>query len=149
MIDQKSFVEFLERLGPIWSPCTEPPELGSVPLDAGRMGAGELSEWLGKCTAWLSYAHSQLGLAEARRALLQRRFSRIVNELVVSQGVKQRTYELQVAEVMKEKPDLVSLQEEIAELEAQCALWSRMTRAYEQYVTLFRDESNKRRWSKE
>jgi len=108
-----------------------------------------LSEWLGKCTAWLSYAQTQLGLAEAQKALLQRRFSRLANELIVSKQVKQRTYELQVAEVAKDREDLVRLQEEIAILEAQGALWSRMSRAYEAYCRLFEGERDKRKWSKE
>jgi len=113
------------------------------------MSPAELSEWLGKCTAWFGYAQSQLGLAEAQRALVQRRFSRIANELIVSQQVKQRTYELQVAEVARSKPELLELQEKIAELEAQCALWSRMSRAYEAYVRLFSEERDKRKWARE
>ena len=139
----------MEGLGSVWVPSTEPPELGSVPLDVGRMSGVELTEWLSKCTSWLAYAHSQLGLAEAQRALIQRRFSRIVNELVVAQQVKQRTYELQIAEVAKDRSDLLELQEHIAELEAQCAIWGRMARAYEVYVKLFSDERNKRKWSGE
>lgn len=140
---------FLKKLGPIWSPVTEPPELGTVPLDAGRMSPDELSEWLGKCTAWLTYAHSQLGLAEAQKTLVQRRFSRMANELVVSKKVKQRTYELQVAEVAIEREDLIRLQEEIGELEAKVVLWTRMGKAYEAYTKLFFEERDKRKWSKE
>ena len=140
---------FLKKLGPIWSPVTDPPELGTVPLDAGRMSPDELSGWLGKCTAWLTYAQSQLGLAEAQKTLVQRRFSRMANELVVTKKVKQRTYELQVAEVAIEREDLIRLQEEIGELEAKVALWSRMARAYEAYVKLFADERDQRKWRKE
>lgn len=133
----------------MWTPSANPPELGTVPLDPGSIGNAELSEWLGKCTAWLSYAHSQLGLAEAQRALLQRRFSRIANELIVSKQVKQRTYDLQLAEVARDREDLLRLQEELADLEAKIALWSRMARAYETYVTLFSKEAEARRWRRE
>ena len=141
--------EFLKKLGPIWSPVTDPPELGTVPLDAGRMSPDELSGWLGKCTAWLTYAQSQLGLAEAQKTLVQRRFSRMANELVVTKKVKQRTYELQVAEVAIEREDLIRLQEEIGELEAKVVLWTRMTKAYEAYTKLFFEERDTRKWHKD
>ena len=143
------FETFLEKQGTIWVPSANPPELGTVPLDPGRIGPAELSEWLGKCAAWLSYAQSQLGLAEAQKALLQRRFSGLANSLIVAKQVKQRTYELQVAEVAKDREDLVRLQDELAALEARAALWSRMSRAYEVYVKLYQAEADKRKWSKE
>jgi len=139
----------LKKVGPIWTPTLEPPELGTVPLDAGRMSGEELSSWLGKCSAWLSYAYSQLGLSEAQKSLVQRRFSRIVNELIVTKQVKQRTYELQVAEVLAGNKDLVVLQEEIADLDGRIMLWSRMVKAYETYQHLFFDERDRRKWSRE
>lgn len=141
-------VEFFKSLGPVWTPVLQPPELGSVPLDVGRMSESELVDWWGKCTAWLSYAHSQLGLVEAQKSLLQRRFARIANELIVSKQVKQRTYELQVAEVAKESKDLPNLQEGLAQLEAKVALWSRMARAYDAYCVLFQKEIERRRWER-
>ena len=139
----------LQKVGPIWTPTLEPPELGTVPLDAGRMSGEELSSWLGKCSAWLSYAYSQLGLTEAQKSLVQRRFSRIVNELIVTKQVKQRTYELQVAEAMTGSKDLVVLQEEVTDLDAKIALWSRMVKAYETYLHLFFDERDVRKWRKD
>lgn len=143
------FGEFSRRLGKVWVPVVDPPELGTVPLDAGRMNDAELSEWLGKCSAWYSYAQSQLGLGEAQKLLIQRRFNRLINEKIVEQGVKQRTYELQMADASRGDENLARLQDEVTELEARVALWSRMSRAYEGYVRLFSQEADKRRWSRE
>lgn len=145
----EEFDSFFERLGKVWVPMINPPELGTVPLDAGRVSDAELSDWLGKCTAWYAYAQSQLGLVEARKLIIQRRFNRLINDKIVEQVLKQRTYELQVAAAIREDDGLIRLQEEITELEAQGALWSRMSRAYESYAQLFQRESDKRRWSRE
>ena len=142
------FDELVAKMGKVWVPCKNPPDIGDVPLDAGRMSGAELSDWLGKTTAWYSYAQMQLGLSEARRLLLQKRFGRLVNEHIVAGQLKERTYELQVAGALRINPELRPLQVEIAELEAQGEIWSRSARAYEAYLTLFREEGNRRRWDK-
>jgi len=142
------FEELVAKMGKIWVPCKNPPDVGDVPLDAGRMSSTELAEWLGKTTAWYSYAQMQLGLTEARKALLQKRFHRLVNEEIVSAQLKERTYELQIAGALHNNPTLRPLQVEIAELEAQSEIWNRATRAYEAYLNLFREEGNRRRWDK-
>lgn len=141
----KEFEGFIAELGKVWSPVIDPPDVGTVPSDVGMMDPTKLAEWLGKCTAWLAYAQSQLGLVEAQKALLSRRFNRIVNEAIVTKQAKQRTYDLQVAEVAKDDKSLLELQENIGKLEAKVALWSRMARAYEAYVKFFTDERERRR----
>jgi len=141
--------EFLERLGKVWVPMTDPPETGTVPLDSGRLSDAELSEWLGKCTAWLAYAHSQLGIAEAQKTLVHKRFTRAANAKVIEGGVKQKTYDLQISEVMLNDPMLQRLEEEVTEQEARISLWNRMAKAYDSYVRLFSGEVDKRKWTRE
>jgi hypothetical protein len=147
MPDQE-FVEWLKKQGKVWSPVMDPPEVETVPVDPGRLPPAAISEWIGKTTAWYAYAQSQMSLAEAQQKILQRRFSRLVNDLIVSGGLKQRTYDLQVAEAINKNPGLVPLQDDLSQLEAAVAMWSRMARAYEAYITMFRDEANRRRWDK-
>jgi len=142
------FEDLVAKMGKIWVPSKNPPDVGDVPLDAGRLSGAELSEWLGKTTAWYSYAQMQLGLTEGRKSLLQKRFIRLVNDQIVASQLKERTYELQVAGALRNNPELRPLQVEIAELEAQSEIWGRTARAYEAYLDLFREEGNRRRWDK-
>ena len=136
----------LKKIGwdKVWVPNSSPPDLGTVPLDFPRMSSTEVGEWQSKCTAWLSYAIIQEGLANSHHKELRREFARRVNETIVREGIKQRTYDLQVAEAVDKDPNLAKVQEEIASWDSVEHMWSRAQEAYKSYTQLCRDEIYRR-----
>ena len=101
------------------------------------MGWAEIGHWQSVCTAWVSYAHMQIGLSDARLAVLSKRFSQRVNAIIVKEDIKQRTYDLQLEEAVGHEPALQTIQGEVAELTGVVAFWGRAAKAYDAYVTLF------------
>ena len=127
----------IQRLGKVWVPNNDPPEVGSVPVEVNEMGWNDLGHWQSVCTAWVSYSHMQIGLSDARLTVLSKRLSQRVNSIIVQEDIKQRTYDLQVEEAISHDPALKTMQEEGAELTGVVSFWGRAAKAYEAYVTLF------------
>ena len=128
-----------------WLPVDKPPDFDTtIPLDVTTTSDAQIGTWMGTVTAWLSYAYFQLGILELDRAVTSKRFAQQVNAGIVSSGAKQRTYDLQVAEVIQGAAQLQNHQSDLADLEGQIAFWSRAAKAYETYLNLFKEESWRR-----
>ena len=113
----------IQRLGKVWVPNQNPPEVGTVPVDINSMGWDEIGHWQSVCSSWLSYSHMQLGLSEARLTVLSKKFSQSVNSIIVKEDIKQRTYDLQVEEAVTYEPNLQTMQTEVAELSGIVSFW--------------------------